>query len=119
MTTLIEQLQARLLALNPAGGVHYGINPTEPAVYPYIVWQRVISSANAVLQGPTDLQNTRVQIDIYSRRISEAVPLVSALEELMRTWAVQNVPISSMDLFEDTLRVFRVTKDYSIWSSNG
>ncbi len=117
MPSLIESLQARLVSLAPAGGVFYAVNTTEPPVYPFIVWQRVVSNANAVLQGPTDVQNTRVQIDIYSRRISEAAQLETALEASLASWNVQNVPISSVDGFEEEVRAYRITKDYSVWSN--
>lgn len=117
MTTLIQDIQALLVPLAPAGGVWYAINTTQPPVYPFIVWTRVVSAANAVLQGPTDLQNTRIQVDIYSRRISEASALEVAVEAAFVGWAVQNVPISSMDGFEEEVRAYRITKDYSVWST--
>ncbi len=119
MSSLIQDVQAKLVSLNPAGGVFYGINTTEPPVYPFIVWQRVVSNANAVLQGPTDLQNTRVQVDIYSRSLQQAAQLETALEAAMAAWSVPNVPISSVDVYEEEVRAYRITKDYSIWSTNG
>jgi hypothetical protein len=119
MSSLIQDVQAKLVSLNPAGGVFYGINTTEPPVYPFIVWQRVVSNANAVLQGPSDLQNTRVQVDIYSRSLQQAAQLETALEAAMAAWSVQNVPISSVDVYEEEVRAYRITKDYSIWSTNG
>jgi hypothetical protein len=79
----------------------------------------VVSNANAVLQGPTDLQNTRVQVDIYSRSLQQAAQLETALEAAMAAWSVQNVPISSVDVYEEEVRAYRITKDYSIWSTNG
>jgi hypothetical protein len=117
--SFIEQLQVVLATLAPAGGVFYGVNTAQPPVYPFIVWQRVVSNANAVLQGPTDLQNTRVQVDIYSRSLQQAAQLETALEAAMAAWSVQNVPISSVDVYEEEVRAYRITKDYSIWSTNG
>lgn len=117
MTTLIEDLQALLDPL-AAGGAWYGVNTAEPAVYPYIVIQRVASAPNVALVGPSDLQNTRVQIDIYARRIAEAASIETALETTMSACAITNVPVSSMDFFEDDVRAFRVSKDYSVWAKN-
>lgn len=117
-TSLIQDLQAHLATLNPAGKVWYGVNTTEPPVYPYIVWTRVASTPNVTLAGPSDLQNTRIQIDILARHISEAVGLESALEAAMAAWSVQNVPLSSLDLFEDEIRAYRIVKDYSVWATN-
>lgn len=117
MTTLIEDLQT-LLAPLASGGSWYGVNTTEPPVYPFIVFNRVVSTPNVSLDGPSDLQNTRVQIDIYSRQISEAASIEAALEAAMVAWPVTNVPLSSMDMYEDTVRAFRVSKDYSVWARN-
>lgn len=115
---LIEDLATLLGGLSPAGGVWYGINTQQPAVFPYIVFQRVASDANASLGGPSALQNTRVQIDIYAAKISEAAALETQLESAMAAWTVQNVPILSQDFFEYDARAFRVSKDYSVWSTS-
>ena len=117
MTTLIEDLQA---LLNPlaSGGSWYGVNTAQPATFPYIVFSRVVSVPNVSLRGPSDLQNTRVQIDIFSRGIAEAVSIEAALEAAMNAWAVINLPLSGFDLFEDEIRAYRVSKDYSIWAVN-
>jgi hypothetical protein len=118
MTALIQDVQALLTTVAPAGGVWYAINGTQPPVYPFIVWTRVVSTANACLHGPSNLQNTRIQVDIYSRRISEASALETAVEAAFAAWAVQNVPVSSVDGFEEEVRAYRITKDYSVWSTN-
>ena len=118
MTTLIEDLQALLTTLAPAGGVWYAANTQEPPTYPYIVFMRVISSANVTLNGPSNLQSTRVQFDIISRAVGEAVALETALESAMNGWSVQNEAMSSQDLYEEAIRCYRVSKDYLIWATN-
>ena len=118
MTTLVEDIQTLLSTLTPAGGVWYGVNTAEPPVFPYIVWIRVASVPNVSLGGPSDLQNTHIQIDILSRQVSELVALESALEGAMAAWGVQNVPVGTQDLYEEPVRAWRVSKEYSIWASN-
>lgn len=117
MTTLIEDLQA---LLNPlaAGGARYAINQAEPPTYPFIVFQRIVSSANVNLSSASDLQNTRVQIDIYALKISEATAIETALEAAFAASSITNVPISSQDFYEDAVKAFRISKDYSVWSKN-
>lgn len=117
MTTLIEDLDA---LLNPlaAGGASYGVNTASPLVYPYIVFQRVTSAPNVSLGGPSLMQNTRVQIDIYALRQSEAVAIETALEAAMAAWSVQNVPLLSQDLQEPDVKAFRISKDWSVWATN-
>lgn len=117
MTTLVEDVQALLATLAPAGGVFYGLNTVEPASYPYIVWLRVASAANADLRGPSDLQNTRVQIDIYGATLASAVALEAALDAEMAAWNVQNVPLLSFDLIDSDTRAYRVVKEFSVWAT--
>jgi len=116
---VVEDIVALLGNLGAAGGVWYAVNTNEPATYPYLVVQRIASEANVALGGPSGLQNTRVQIDVYARRMADAVALEGAIESTMAAWAVQNVPLTSQDFFDDIVRAFRVSKDYSIWSLNG
>ena len=118
MSSVLEDTRALLLTLAPVGGVWYGINTTEPPTFPYFVLQRVISTPNVSLQGQSDMQNTRFQIDIYSLKISEAVAFETALESAFLAWPIQNVPLSSQDFYEDTVKAFRISKDYSVWSKN-
>jgi hypothetical protein len=109
MTTLVQDIQTVLSTLAPAGGVWYGVNTAEPPVW---------SVPNVSLAGPSDLQNTHIQIDIMSRQVSELVALESALEAAMAAWSVQNVPLGTQDLYEEPVRAWRVSKEYSIWASN-
>ena len=78
MTVLIEDLQALLEPL-AAGGAWYGVCTASPHVYPFIVWQRIASSPTVALSGAADLQNTRVQIDLYGRQLSDLAALEAAV----------------------------------------
>ena len=116
MTTLVEDLQALLDPL-AAGGAHYAINET-PATIPYIVWLRVDSTPNVALGGPSALQNTRVQVDVYAKSFQAAVAIEVALEAAFAASSIQNVPVLSQDFFEDDVALYRISKDYSVWASN-
>lgn len=118
MTVLIEDLQVLLTTLAPTGGVWYQVNTAEPAVYPYIVFQRVSGTPNVSLDGPSDMQNTRIQIDIFARQIAHAAALETSLEALMAASSISNVPLGSQDLYEDAVKAYRVAKDFSVWSTN-
>lgn len=118
MSTLIEDVGAVIATLAPAGGVWYSVNTQESPQYPYIVYQRISSTANVSLLGASDMQNTRVQIDIYAQQISQAASLETALEAVFAASAISNVPLTSQDFYEDSVKAFRVSKDYSIWATN-
>jgi hypothetical protein len=116
-TTLLQDLAA-LLGPLATGGAWYGMNTQDPPVYPYITFMRISSVPNVTLDGASDLQNTRVQIDIIARDVAGAVSIESALESAFFGWTVANVPLSSQDQMETELRAYRITKDYSIWATN-
>lgn len=117
MTTLIEDLQALLDPLAD-GGASYGARTDGTQPSEYIVWQRVASSPNVTLGGPSDLQNTRVQIDIYARTVARTVAIEAALEAAMAASGITNVPLTSQDIYEPDTRLYRVIKDYSVWARN-
>ena len=123
MTTLIEDLQAILDPLAP-GGAWYGVNTTEPlaqdanGIQPFIVWQRIVSTTHNTLIGPSDLQNTRIQIDIYAPRIADAVAISAAVQAAFAASSLQFFQLSSQDLYEEPVRLFRLMQDFSIWAVN-
>ena len=115
--TLIESIQA---VLNPlvAGGSWYQVNTAEPATLPYIVFGRIASPANVTLQGPSQLQNTHLQIDIYSRTVQELSGLGDNVEAAMASAGFTNVQLTARDLYEPDTRLHRSCYEYSVWSSN-
>jgi hypothetical protein len=120
--TLIEQLHTELNTL-AAGSSWYSVNEAQASStedpYPFIVVQRVGGDPNATMDGISELQNTRIQIDIHARTILQADTIRRQVEDAMAVWTLQNVPLSSLDLFDEAARVHRVVLDYSIWSIRG
>ena len=116
-TTLTQDIQALLLPL-ASGGVWYGANTQEPPSYPYITWLDVSSSPNVSLQGPSLLQNTHIQIDIFSLYAAESQTIEVAIEAAFIASSITNVPLSSADQYEDMVRAYRITKEYSVWAVN-
>jgi hypothetical protein len=123
MTTLAEDLQAVLDPLFP-GGSFYGVNTRQldaQTVYPFAVFMAVTSTTNNTLLGATDLQNTRFQIDLFATRAHDLDTYGSALEAAMAavndSRALVNLMLTSQDQYEDQVRVFRRSFDFSIWST--
>ena len=115
--SLVQQLQAFLEPL-ASGGAWYLQKTAEDQQYPYITWQRIVSVANVALNGPSVLQNTRVQIDVYTRSVAELLAIESAIEAGMQGVGISNVQLTSQDIYIEEARVFRCMKEYSIWASN-
>lgn len=118
MTTLIEDVQAVLAPL-ASGGSWYAVNTAEPPTYPYITFMRIVSVSNYTFAGPTDLQNTRVQVDVVSRSISEAQAIETAVEAAMAAAsAFASVQISQQDIYEPDVKAYRCSADFSVWSTH-
>lgn len=117
--TLLQLIHTELNPL-ATGKAWYSVNEAQAASgedpYPFIVVQRVGSDPNVSLQGASNLQNTRLSIEIHARTILEADALKRSVEAAMAEWTVTNVPLSSLDIFEEAVGVHRIVMDYSIWS---
>lgn len=113
--TLAESIQAILDPL-AAGGSWFMENTQDQAVFPYIVWMYATSSTNVSLSGPSDLQNSRVQVDLYARNAQGLQTLEAAVRAAMQAGALVNVPLTSMDASVPELRAFRRVLEFSVWS---
>jgi hypothetical protein len=91
------------------------IAPDGPVTTPYIVFQRISANSENVLSGKTNLINTRLQIDVYSKTYVEAQAVAAQIDALMDGWSVQNVSNPAQDAFEPDVRLHRVILDYSVW----
>lgn len=113
-----QSLRQRLYAaLDPlaVGGAWFQINTAEPPTYPFIVFTRVVSPQNVNLNGASDLQNTRVQVDLFVRDDSLLETLEDAIDAAIATAFPQSLPISTQDLYEDAAKAYRSLREYSIW----
>lgn len=120
MPTLVEQIQS---VLNPvvAGGSFYAVNTlemNENTVFPYATFLFVSSSTNNTFSGATDLQNTRVQVDVYSDTVQGLLVASAASAAAMSAAPFSNVQLTSQDGYEDQVRAYRRSLDFSVWSTN-
>ena len=111
---ILEQLQAVLGPL--VGGSSFPNLAAQEALPPYIVYQRIVSITHNNLQGPSDLQNTRVQIDAYAKTYAHVQQIAAQVRQAMQGAGFINLQISEQDFFETEVRLHRVSLDYSIWS---
>lgn len=109
-----EQLQAVLAPL--VAGKSFPNLAAQDATPPYIVYQRVVSVTHNNLLGPSDLQNTRVQIDVYAKTYGQAQAMAEDVRTAMQVAGFSNIQLSEQDFFEVEVRLHRVSLDYSIWS---
>lgn len=119
MSSLIEDVVAVLAAqIAPAGKVWYGTNTTEPPVYPYITLLRIINGTNITFDGPSDTQDTRMQIDVISTRIGEADVIAKAVQvAMLAAFVIGDINQQDFPL-DPEVRAFRISQDFTIWSKD-
>ena len=80
-------------------------------VRPYIVYQQISTISN----NWSRLTNTQLQVDIYATTYVQAQAIASAVAALMFGWSIQSISGISVDMFESSTKLHRVSSDYSIW----
>lgn len=112
-------IQTQLLTLldgaTTAGTRVYPLTAPEDVQRPYVVYQRVSVAPETVMSGDSGLANTRMQIDVFSETMAQAETIAGQISALLAGWSVQNVPVLTQDFYEDEVKLFRVSTDYSIW----
>lgn len=115
---MADMLDEQLFALlNPlVSGRCWPSVAEQGAVAPYIIYQEVVSPTSNTLDGATDLQNFRYQIDIYARS-SREVSLISAIiDRVISLSALQNMKLNGHSSRDPDTKLHRSTVDYSIWA---
>lgn len=113
--SLTQQVQAALVGVAP-GSVFRGV-AGQGAVAPYVVWQRLVSPVNNTLDGPSNLQNTRVQVDVYASRFADLESIEAAVLAAMQSAPVSAIQLSSQDFYEQETKLYRTSIDFSCWST--
>ncbi len=111
-----EDLESMLLSAMPTVPVYAQIAKQNSAL-PYIVYQRVISSVENTLtgNGTPPINNTRMQLDVWSQSYASVQAAAAALRAAMLAWGVQNLNLGEQDFYEADKKMHRVMLDYSIW----
>ena len=111
--TIEESIQATLAAV---GSAYQDIAP-QGTVTPYIIWMQIVSTFNKSMQGASNTQNTRIQIDCYAATQAGRSTLAAAVIAAMSNAPFTNVPLSSQNLYESEVKLFRAQLDFSVWST--
>lgn len=113
--TIAEQILALLAGATAAGARVYPLTAPDGVAKPYITYQRISSNSETVLAGSSGLTNTRMQIDVYATTYAQATSIATEVDALMSAWLVQNVSILLQDFYEDQVKLYRISHDYSLW----
>ena len=93
------------------------------AGYPYFTVQRISTEGAAYLDGPSDLEWPRFQIDAWSNKAAEALALGTAIRAAIDTVDITAAGLTFTATFQDQrgpapdeeTRNFRVSQDFLIW----
>lgn len=91
----------------------YPINAPEKPAAPYAVYFQVANAPEVTLENTVPIENTRVQVDVYAKTYAEAQSLAAQVRTAMM--GLTAVPLLSVDLFEQEVKLYRVAQDFSIW----
>jgi hypothetical protein len=94
----------------------YPVIATQATLIPYIVYLRVLSAVENILDGNGNppINITRMQLDIWATSYASAQSVAAAVRALMLAWVTQNVNNGEQDLYDSETRLHRVMMDYSI-----
>lgn len=98
------------------GGRFYAGMAPATVTLPYAVYSIIARvQPNTVNGGAAALKQSRVQIDVFSTSYSEAQTKADAVETALHAAAAfKAIPILRQDLYEDEVRLHRVSMDWSV-----
>lgn len=83
---------------------------------PYGVYSVISQVPANVLDGTPGLFNSRLQVDIFSNTYSEAQTLKASVRTAMASgFGDRATEALSQDLYEDAVKLHRVSMDWSVW----
>jgi len=99
-----------------AGGrVYPDVAPASP-VKPYIVYQSIGGVDETTFDGADTLQNSRMQVSVWSTSRSEAATIIKQVRAALTAEPVLGVPIGApVSVYEDDTKLYGSQQDYSIW----
>jgi Protein of unknown function (DUF3168) len=107
-----EDLKTLLTGALPTVPV-YPLIAIQGTAIPYIVYGRVVSPVENLLagNGSPPINNTRMQIDVYSNTYASVQTTAASVRSAMQGWTVQNVSQGEQDFYEQDTRLHRVLLD--------
>lgn len=117
MSTIQEDLESLLTPLAPTYPM---VAIQNQGVTSYIIYQRIDKAIENVMagNGSQPINNSRIQVDAFAKTYSGAQTLANAIKSAMQGWIKQNVQLTEQDIYEEPVKLYRISMDFSIWSFN-
>lgn len=92
----------------------YPVRAPQNATYPHIIYTRISGNQMNGLKGYLTVENPAIQVDTYSTAYSQAKTLSGNIHTVIDgTTTFRGVLISDNDIFEDDVKKYRVSQDFS------
>jgi hypothetical protein len=115
MANSAEGIVLNAIGALAAGCVYPDIAPDNSG-RPYITFQAVGGQSPNFLDGKADIQNTRMQINVWANARMEAIDLVKNVGQLLTGAPVNGVPISApVSSYDPVAKLYGSKQEFSIW----
>lgn len=114
MATIESDIQALLGSL--VSGRAYPLTAPDPVTKPYIIFQVITDVRQNHLEGDAGVSVRRFQFDAYGKSYGEAKALAASIKAAMAASSITHVHLSSRDLHEQEVQLYRVSMDFTIWA---
>jgi len=99
-----------------AGGRVYPDVAPATVLKPYLVYQSVGGVDETTFDGADTLQNSRMQVSVWSTSRSEAATIIQQVRAALTAEPVRGVPIGApVSVYEDDTKLYGSQQDFSIW----
>ncbi|WP_186137962.1 DUF3168 domain-containing protein [Burkholderia gladioli] len=99
-----------------AGGRVYPDVAPATAAKPYIVYQSVGGVDETTFDGADTLQNSRMQVAVWSMSRGEAATIIGQVRQALTDLPVLATPIGApTSVYEDDTKLYGSRQDFSIW----
>lgn len=95
----------------------YPVKAPQNAKYPHLIYTRISGGQVNGLDGYLNLEQPRIQVDIYSIGYSQVKTLAENVHTTMNgATTFKSILISDNDFFEEEIDTYRVIMDYSCFN---
>ncbi|WP_438391081.1 DUF3168 domain-containing protein [Caballeronia sp. DA-9] len=110
-----ESITYTALKTLAGGRIYPDVAPASP-LKPYVVYQSVGGVDETTFDGPDTLQNSRMQVFVWSISRSEAATIIQQVRGALTAAPVNGVPIGApVSIYEDVTKLYGSQQDFSIW----
>lgn len=106
-------LQSIQNAVSNVVGHCYPITVPEKPDVPYAVFMQVSNTPEVTVENEIPVESSRIQVDVFAKTYSQVQDLADQVRSAMMDLGA--IPLSSGDLYESDVKLYRVTQDFSIW----